>query len=144
LRGIEERTSQTRRRMKIVVYIVAGLLVLFGFKAHPMVGVAVLILIGVIWANRSKKTEALKVKNELLAKCGPETMEKIKQKRVELGMSREVVDLAWGPAANEKTHVDAKGTNINCDYHPIERNGSMKYRHYAQFKDGVLASFGEY
>ena len=130
--------------MKIVGYLVAALVVLFGFKAHPMAGVAALIFIGVIWANRSKKAEKLKEQNAMLTKYGPATMEKIRQKRVELGMPREVVDLAWGPAANVKTHVDGKGTIINCDYHPFESNGRTKYRHYAQFKDGVLASFGEY
>ena len=124
-----------------ILYLVLAVLTAIVFVWKAMVGFVMVVLLGLFWVvNKATRMEDA----DRLKKYGPELAQKIKEGKVEIGMSREVVELMWGKGANHKQHVDAEGTTITGDYGLVEKDGRKRFRYYAVFVNGVLTSYGDH
>lgn len=123
-----------------ILYIVLAVLTAIVFVWKAMLGFVMLVLLGLFWVvNKATRMEDA----DRLKKYGPELAQKIKEGKVEIGMSREVVELMWGKGANEKRRVDASGTTLHCEHALVAGDGTKRYRYFATYHNDVLVEFGD-
>ena len=123
-------------KWKYLSWIIAGIILLVAFLIHMALGIAAIMLLGVLWSFNMQQAELLK-------KYGPELAQKIRKKQVEIGMSRDVIEHMWGPCMNVRKDVDADGTTLTCDHMPIKNTNPVRYKYYAVYVNDVLMQYGD-
>lgn len=125
-------------------YLPAIVLLSIGIALYlwkPWVGITFVVLACLLWLTMRYMEHQHAQWTE---RFGSDIANKIREKRVEVGMTREVVELIWGQGMVEKTRTTAKGSKVHCLYGTKDAaKGVKRKRFHAVYENDVLIEYGE-